>query len=72
MLTFGPIKRNDLIYYLRKFGFEGPYAGGKHQYMVKGNLKLTIPNPHHSDIGRDLLAKILRQAEIEKDEWEKL
>jgi len=32
----GPIKHRDLIRYLRKLGWEGPYAGGKHEYMVKG------------------------------------
>ncbi len=72
MPSLGPIKRKDLIHYLRELGFEGPYAGGKHQYMIKGDLKLIIPNPHQADIGRDLLARILRQAEIEKDDWEKL
>jgi hypothetical protein len=30
----GPIKRKDLIYYLRQLGFEGPYPGGNHQYYV--------------------------------------
>jgi len=72
MPIFGPIKRNDLIHYLRKLGFDGPYAGGKHQYMVKGEIKLMIPNPHGGDIGRDLLSRILRQGGISRDEWEKL
>jgi hypothetical protein len=69
---FGPIKRNDLIHYLRQVGFEGPYAGAKHQIMIKGNITLRLPNPHQSDIGRELLSRILRQAGIEKDEWEDL
>ncbi|MDZ7288456.1 MAG: type II toxin-antitoxin system HicA family toxin [candidate division KSB1 bacterium] len=72
MPPFGPIKRKDLIYYLRELGFDGPHAGGKHQYMVKGEIKLSLPNPHQSDIGLDLLARILRQAGIEKSEWEQL
>lgn len=72
MPPFGPIGRRDLIRYLRKAGFEGPYVGGKHQYMVKGELKLALPNPHQSDIGRDFLARILRQAGIDRDEWEQL
>jgi predicted RNA binding protein YcfA (HicA-like mRNA interferase family) len=70
--TFGPIKRKELIRYLRKFGYKGPFAGGKHQYMVKGQVKLAIPNPHQSEIGRDLLARILPQAGIERDVWKKL
>jgi len=55
-----------------KAGFVGPYVGGRHQYMVKGELKLALPNPHQSDIGRDFLARIWRQAGIDRDEWERL
>ena len=72
MPPLGPIKRKDLIHYLRELGFDGPYAGGKHQYMIKGEIKLTVPNPHQSDISRDLLARILRQGGIDRSEWEKL
>ncbi len=72
MPTFGPIKRSDLIYYLKRFGFDGPYSGGRHQFMVKENLRLTIPNPHQADIGKALLTKLLRQAQISREEWEQL
>ena len=72
MPPLGAIKRRDLIRHLKKLGFEGPYAGGKHQYMVKGDIKLALPNPHHSDIGRDLLVRILRQAGISRDTWKQL
>ena len=72
MPPLGPIKRKDLIHYLRELGFDGPYAGGKHQYMIKGEIKLTVPNPHQSDISRDLLVRILRQGGIDRSEWEKL
>jgi predicted RNA binding protein YcfA (HicA-like mRNA interferase family) len=72
MPHFGPIKRRDLIHYLRRLGFDGPYSGGKHQFMVKGEITLRLPNPHRSDIGKELLARILRQARISREEWEKL
>ena len=72
MPTFGPVKRSALLRYLRKCGFDDPYSGGKHLFMLKGNLTLTIPNPHQKDIGRDFLSRILRQAGISKEEWEKL
>jgi len=72
MPSFGPINRKDLVRYLRMMGFDGPHSGGQHQYMVKGTLKLRIPNPHESDIAADLLARILRQAGISRTEWEKL
>jgi predicted RNA binding protein YcfA (HicA-like mRNA interferase family) len=72
MPSFGPIKRKDLVRYLRELGFEGSFAGGKHQYLIKAQIKLVVPNPHQSDISRDLLARILRQAGVEREEWEKL
>lgn len=40
--------------------------------MIKGNRTLRVPNPHRSDVGKELLARLLRQAGITKDEWEKL
>lgn len=72
MPTFGPISRADLIGYLKQLGFEGPYSGKRHQFMRKDDLTPRIPNPHQGDIGKELLARILRQAKIGKDEWESL
>jgi predicted RNA binding protein YcfA (HicA-like mRNA interferase family) len=72
MPPFGPISRKDLIRYLRAAGFDGPYKGGKHSFMIKGAITLTIPNPHKGDIGRELLARILRQAGIPRTQWEQL
>jgi len=40
--------------------------------MIKNTLKLPLPNPHRGDLGRELLARILREAHIEKKEWEAL
>ena len=37
--------------------------------MVKRNLVLTISNPHKKEISVDLLTRILRQANISKEEW---
>ncbi len=72
MPPFGPIKRRDLIRYLKQLGFDGPYSGGKHQFVSKGDITLRLPNPHQGDIGREFLARILRQAKINRDEWEQL
>lgn len=66
------IKRLELIRLFKELGFEGPFSGGKHQYMVKENLKVWIPNPHQRDISPALLVQILRQAEISREEWEEL
>jgi len=54
-----------------KLGFNGPYSGGRHLFMIKGELKVHIPNPHQRDISKHLVAEILRQAGISTDEWEK-
>jgi hypothetical protein len=37
--------------------------------MLKGDLRLTIPNPHRRKIGVELLIRILRQAGITREEW---
>lgn len=72
MASFRSIKHKDLIKTLRKAGFEGPYSGGKHPFMIKGDLVLTIPNPHKSDIGKELLSRIIKQAGLTIEEWNKL
>jgi predicted RNA binding protein YcfA (HicA-like mRNA interferase family) len=72
MPHLGPIKRKALIRFLRIMGFDGPYSGGKHQFMIKGEITLRIPNPHQSDIGKELLVKILKQAKIDRETWERL
>ena len=69
MADLPPVSWVDLVRRLRKLGFDGPYQGGKHPYMIKGNLVLTIPNPHRRDIGVALLSRILRRAGITKEEW---
>ena len=72
MPKLAPIKRKDLIHYLSRLGFEGLNSGGNHQYMQKGSLKIRIPNPHKSDISKDLLVRILKQAGIKRNVWENL
>ena len=71
MPTWKPIKRRELISVLRKLGFSGPYSGGKHEFMQRKDLILTIPNPHRGDISLGLLKVILRQAGISRDAWER-
>jgi len=74
MPHLGPIKRKDLIYYLKLLDFEGPYPGGNHQYVVKvkENIILRLLNPHRGDIGEALLSRLLKQAKIDRATWEKL
>jgi hypothetical protein len=64
-----PLSRRDLVRRLRALGFEGPFAGAKHQFMVRGDRSIRIPNPHGFDIGVALLRELLRQAGIDPDTW---
>ena len=66
------ISRRELISKFRALDFEGPVSGGKHHFMVKGSMKIRIPNPHGSnDIHISLVNEILRQAQISEEEWER-
>jgi hypothetical protein len=38
--------------------------------LPKGRIYVTIPNPHHGqDFGVGLLAQILKEGEISREEW---
>jgi hypothetical protein len=63
------ISWRKLVQKFRKLEFDGPYSGGRHLFMVKGKLKVRIPNPHQGDISKHLVVEILRQAEISYDAW---
>jgi len=63
------VSRRELVRRLRALGFEGPFAGAKHQFMVRGDRSIRIPNPHGCDIGVPLLRELLRQADIDPAEW---
>ena len=64
------ISRRELIRRFRALGFDGPLSGKRHQFMQQDRLKVRIPNPHQGDIGRELLARILRQGGIDRESWE--
>lgn len=70
MPRYGVIGWRTFVQALQSLGFSGPYPGGKHQYMMKGELRLTIPNPHTGDISVALLARLLRQAGIDRATWD--
>ncbi len=66
-----PISGRELIRKFMNLGFTGPVSGGRHQFMIRGTLKVRIPNPHGSgSIDVPLIREILRQAGIAVSEWE--
>ena len=64
------ISWRKLVQKFRKLGFEGPYSGGRHLFMIRETLKVRIPNLHRGDVSGALVKEILRQAGISNDEWE--
>lgn len=66
----GSISWRKLVRKFRRLGFDGPYAGGRHLFMKKDDLKVIIPNPHSRDINKHLVSEVLRQADITEDEWD--
>lgn len=72
MPPFGPVKRVVLIRYLRSIGFQGPFPGTRHQVMTRGDTKIGLPNPHRGDVGVPLLRRLLQEAGISREEWERL
>lgn len=43
----------ELVRRLRVLGFEGPYSGGRHFFMIREKLKLRIPNSHLEKVGQE-------------------
>jgi hypothetical protein len=69
-MRLSPTHRRNFIKRLRCLGWKGPEAGGKHQYMIKGAMKLPIPNPHGSgEISVGRLRELLREIDVSIEEW---
>ena len=75
-MKWKPCKRNDFIKKLRALGFEGAYSGAKHQFMIFGQNRLTIPS--NSEYSVPQLRMMLREVEeiierkISVEEWNDL
>jgi len=69
-----PLKPNEVMRKLRALGYNGPIPGGRHVHMVHHASHKVIPVPSHGnkDVGVGLLRKIVRDAGISVDEWQKL
>jgi predicted RNA binding protein YcfA (HicA-like mRNA interferase family) len=76
MSRWNPCRRNDFIRRLRRLGFEGLYSGSKHQFMVYGQHRLTIPS--NTEYSVPQLRMMLREVDliigrqITADEWDNL
>ena len=69
MPKLSAVSWRELVKRFRQLGFDGPFKGGRHPYMVRGNIVVTIPNSHRGDVSIDLLQRILRHAGVSREEW---
>ena len=73
MSQWQPCKRKVFIRRLRQIGFDGPYSGTRHQFMVYRNNRMSIPSDLEYSVPK--LRMMLNEAEsiidrsISSDEW---
>jgi hypothetical protein len=76
MAGWRPVKRRDFIRKLRALGFDGPYSGTRHQFMIFGQHRQTIPT--NSEYSVPQIRLLLRQVEsilarpVALEEWNAL
>jgi hypothetical protein len=76
MSQWKPCKRRDFIRGLRKLGFEGPYSGTRHQFMIYEQHRIAIPS--NAEYSVPQLRFMIREIEdiigraVTADEWHKL
>jgi len=74
MSRWHPCKRHDFLKRLRNIGFEGPYSGTRHQFMIFKNHRLAIPS--NKEYSPPQLKMMLREIEriinreITYEEWD--
>jgi hypothetical protein len=62
MVAWRPLKRREFIRKLRALGFEGPYAGARHQFMAFGSHRQTIPT--NTEYSLPQVRMLVRQVEM--------
>ena len=76
MSRWTPCKRREFIRRLRQLGFDGPFSGTRHQFMISGDHRLTIPSNVEYSVAQ--LKMMIREAEgilgreITLEEWNQL
>ena len=76
MSPWKPCKRRNFIRRLRKLGFDGPYSGTRHQFMIYGQNRMAIPS--NTEYSVPQLRMVIREVEgilnrgITVNEWNKL
>lgn len=73
MSRWTPCKRSDFIRRLRALGFDGPFSGGRHSFMLYQDRRLAIPSNSEYSVPqlREMLceAGYLLGRPIRLEEW---
>jgi predicted RNA binding protein YcfA (HicA-like mRNA interferase family) len=71
-----PCKRREFVKKLRQLGFEGAFSGARHQFMVYGQHRLTIPSNDEYSVPQLRMmiqeVEVIVQREITLEEWNSL
>lgn len=76
MSRWTPCKRREFVRRLRALGFEGPFSGARHQFMVHKQHRLAVPS--NAEYSVPQLRMMLREVEeilgreITVEEWNRL
>jgi len=76
MSRWAPCKRRDFVRRLRRIGFEGPFSGMRHQFMLYEHHRLAIPSNVEYSVPQ--LRMMIREVEeiigrqVTADEWHRL
>ena len=62
MSRWTPCKRSEFIRRLRKLGFDGPYSGARHQFMVYQQHRLAVPSNEEYSVPQ--LRMMIREVEV--------
>ncbi len=71
-----PCKRMDFVSCLRLLGFDGPYPGTRHAFMLYQEYRQTIPS--YDEYDPEMLSELLKQVgevlgrRISREEWANL
>ena len=76
MSPWTPCKRRDFIRRLHALGFEGPFSGTRHQFLVYEQRRLAVPS--NAEYSVPQLRMMIREVEeilgrrISVEEWTRL
>ena len=76
MSRWNPCRRREFVRRMRALGFDGPFSGTRHQFMVFSGHRLTVPS--NNEFSVPLLRMMIREVEgimgrrLSAKEWNSL